>query len=102
VGALTKAEKDNMTNHRGFSAISPDRQREIASKGGKAAHANGSAHEFTPDEARIAGTRGAIAVKAKYGRSYTEHMAEIGRKGGLTRAKNKAEREHASSQKPAT
>lgn len=40
---------------RGFAAISPERQREIARAGGKASHASGNAHEFTPEEAREAG-----------------------------------------------
>jgi general stress protein YciG len=39
---------------RGFAAMTPDQQKEIASKGGKAAHASGRAHQFTPDEARAA------------------------------------------------
>src|SRR5262245_17052464 len=43
---------------RGFASMSPEKQREIASKGGKAAHAKGTAHEFTPEEARAAGRKG--------------------------------------------
>lgn len=43
---------------RGFASMDPHRQREIASKGGKAAHASGRAHEFSPDEAREAGRKG--------------------------------------------
>jgi general stress protein YciG len=43
---------------RGFAAMSPEKQREIASMGGKAAHKSGNAHEFTPDEAREAGRKG--------------------------------------------
>jgi general stress protein YciG len=46
---------------RGFAALSPDRLREIARKGGKAAHLAGTAHEFTPEEARVAGRKGGIA-----------------------------------------
>ena len=42
---------------RGFAAMSPERQREIASLGGRAAHQSGHAHEFTPEEARAAGIR---------------------------------------------
>jgi general stress protein YciG len=41
----------------GFAALDPQRQREIASMGGKAAHASGRAHEFTTDEARAAGRK---------------------------------------------
>lgn len=43
---------------RGFASMDPGRQREIASKGGKAAHASGRAHEFSADEAREAGRKG--------------------------------------------
>jgi uncharacterized protein len=42
---------------RGFAAMSPDRQREIASLGGLAAHRSGNAHEFTPEEAQRASRR---------------------------------------------
>lgn len=48
-------------SRRGFAAMNEDKQREIASKGGKAAHASGNAHEFTPEEAREAGRRGGKA-----------------------------------------
>ena len=44
------------TRNRGFASMDPDRQREIASQGGKAAHAKGTAHEFTSEEARRAGS----------------------------------------------
>jgi general stress protein YciG len=57
--------------------MDPDKQRQIASKGGKAAHAKGTAHEFTPEEAREAGRRGGMVVSQN-----REHMATIGREGG--------------------
>lgn len=41
--------------------MDPDRQREIASKGGRAAHQKGTAHEFTSEEARSAGRKGGQA-----------------------------------------
>ncbi|HLQ24658.1 MAG TPA: KGG domain-containing protein [Acidiferrobacterales bacterium] len=63
--------------HRGFAAMDHEKQREIASKGGKAAHEKGTAHEFTPEEAREAGRKGGEAVSQN-----REHMAAIGRKGG--------------------
>ena len=44
------------TRNRGFASMDPVRQREIASQGGKAAHAKGTAHEFTSEEARRAGS----------------------------------------------
>lgn len=45
---------------RGFASMDPSRQRAIASKGGKAAHQKGTAHEWTPEEAREAGRKGGI------------------------------------------
>lgn len=61
------------------------KQREIARKGGRAAHAKGTAHEFTPDEARAAGRKGGEAVSRN-----REHMAEIGRRGGERRGAKRA------------
>lgn len=46
---------------RGFASMERSRQREIASKGGRAAHQKGSAHEWTSDEAREAGRKGGMA-----------------------------------------
>ena len=43
-------------SNRGFASMDPQKQREIASEGGKAAHASGNAHEFTSEEARKAGS----------------------------------------------
>ena len=67
----------NNTSRRGFASMDPDKQRTIASKGGKAAHAKGTAHEFTPEEAREAGRKGGMVVSQN-----REHMATIGREGG--------------------
>ncbi len=44
-------------SRRGFAAMDPQRQREIASLGGRAAHQSGHAHEFTSEEARAAGRK---------------------------------------------
>lgn len=46
---------------RGFASMDRGKQREIASKGGKAAHQKGTAHEWTSEEARDAGRKGGIA-----------------------------------------
>lgn len=46
---------------RGFASMDPAKQREIASKGGKAAHQKGTAHEWTSEEAREAGRKGGMA-----------------------------------------
>lgn len=50
---------------RGFKNMDPIKQREIASKGGKAAHAHGTAHEWTSEEARAAGRKGGLASHRK-------------------------------------
>ncbi|RYY66085.1 KGG domain-containing protein [Flaviaesturariibacter aridisoli] len=47
-------------SNRGFAAMSPERQREIASKGGRAAHEQGVAHQWTSEEAREAGRKGGM------------------------------------------
>ena len=61
----------------GFALIAASLQREIASKGGKAAHALGRAHQFTSEEARSAGRKGSKAVSAD-----RAHMVAIGRRTG--------------------
>lgn len=71
---------------RGFASMPDDRQREIARKGGRAAHAKGTAHEFTPDEARAAGQKGGQRVSAN-----REHMSRIGRIGGKKSAGRRQE-----------
>ena len=52
------AERSSGTSKRGFASMDDKRQREIASMGGKAAHALGRAHKFTSAEAREAGKKG--------------------------------------------
>ena len=70
-----QSEKQSRTAKRGFASMDPSRQREIASKGGKAAHQQGVAHEWTPDEARKAGRKGGEA-----GREARHPMEATGRK----------------------
>jgi hypothetical protein len=60
---------------RGFASMSPEKQREIASKGGRAAHEKGTAHEWTPDEARHAGRKGGQISRGGRGRLVTESDA---------------------------
>ncbi|MFD0669348.1 KGG domain-containing protein [Ramlibacter sp. MAHUQ-53] len=48
-------------SNRGFASMDPQRQREIASQGGRAAHEKGTAHEFSSEEAREAGRKGGQA-----------------------------------------
>ena len=52
-------------SNRGFASMDPQRQREIASEGGRAAHEKGTAHEFTSEEAREAGRKGGQARSQK-------------------------------------
>ncbi|HEL3779262.1 MULTISPECIES: KGG domain-containing protein [Stenotrophomonas] len=68
---------------RGFASMDGDKQRAIAAKGGRAAHASGNAHEFSPDEARVAGRKGGEAISRD-----RQHMAAIGREGGHARHAN--------------
>ena len=64
-------------SQRGFASMDLEKQRAIASEGGRAAHLSGHAHEFTSEEARLAGRKGGQTVSRD-----RQHMAEIGRKGG--------------------
>ena len=98
------------TSNRGFASMDDEKQREIASKGGQAAHEKGTAHEFTSEEAREAGKKGGEKVKEERGEEFyqaigreggearkeelgTEGYQEMGRKGGEAVSKN---REHMS------
>jgi general stress protein YciG len=56
-----QAPRQTKGRGRGFASMDPAKQREIASKGGKAAHQKGTAHEFTSEEAREAGRKGGQA-----------------------------------------
>jgi general stress protein YciG len=56
-----EAPRQTKGRGRGFASMDPNKQREIASKGGKAAHQKGTAHEFTSEEAREAGRKGGQA-----------------------------------------
>jgi general stress protein YciG len=71
-------------SNRGFASMDREKQREIASKGGRAAHAKGTAHEFDSGEAREAGRKGGMAVSRN-----REHMAAIGRRGGEARGQSR-------------
>jgi len=66
-------------NH-GFADMDETKRRAIASMGGRAAHEQGTAHEFSSEEARAAGRIGGKTVSQN-----RDHMAAIGRKGGESR-----------------
>lgn len=77
--------KKHIKSRRGFASMSPEKLREITSKGGKAAHAKGTAHKFTSEEAREAGRKGGASVSKD-----RAHMAKIarpkkGQKNGLNK-----------------
>jgi general stress protein YciG len=80
----TQIDDERPKGKRGFASMDASKQREIASKGGKAAHAQGHAHEFTVVEARLAGRKGGEAVSRN-----RDHMAAIGRAGGQARGRNR-------------
>lgn len=82
----TPVEGAPATNRRGFASMDGSLQRAISSKGGRAAHAKGKAHEFSPEEAREAGRKGGRSVSQN-----REHMIRIGREGG--KARGRAQRE---------
>ena len=63
---------------RGFASMDRLRQREIASKGGKAAHEKGTAHEWTSEEARVAGRRGGMAGPRRRAETGDEQRVEVG------------------------
>jgi general stress protein YciG len=62
---MTDHSEIKTSSKRGFASMDPQRQREIASLGGKAAHASGRAHEFNSAEAREAGRKGGRAGRRK-------------------------------------
>ena len=68
------------TSNRGFASMDPERQREIASEGGKAAHEKGTAHEFTSEEARRAGSMSHGNRQAEHASSRTEASKQSGNK----------------------
>ncbi|MBS8241509.1 stress-induced protein [Marinobacter lipolyticus] len=69
---------------RGFASMDEDKQQDIARKGGKAAHEQGSAHEFDSEEARQAGKKGGkVAHESGNAHEFdSEEAREAGKKGG--------------------
>jgi len=65
---------------RGFAALDRVKRLELARRGGLAAHARGTAHEFSTEEAQRAGRKGGAKVS-----NDREHMARIGRRGAAAR-----------------
>ena len=82
---MTEEPKTTPKKPRGFAAMDPEKQREIARKGGRIAHLKGNAHEFTPEEAREAGRKGGQTVSRD-----RQHMARIGKLGGEARGHSRS------------
>ena len=61
LNTLSTEEDQVAKEDRGFASMDRSKQRDIASKGGKAAHQKGTAHEWTSEEAREAGRKGGMA-----------------------------------------
>jgi general stress protein YciG len=79
-----KKNGEKPKSKRGFGGMCPERRREIAMLGGKAAHALGKAHQYTSEEAREAGRKGGTKVAQN-----RQYMAEIGKRGGLKSRKSR-------------
>lgn len=67
---------------RGFASMSAEKQREIASKGGRAAHEKGTAHEWTAEEARAAGRKGGQISRGGRGRLVIPTESQAGASAG--------------------
>lgn len=83
---MTGEQPVRRKERRGFASMSPEKQREIASKGGRAAHMKGTAHEWTAEEARAAGRKGGQISRGGRGRlpgtPTTAPTSEAGNKDG--------------------
>jgi uncharacterized protein len=66
---------------RGFASMDRAKQREIASKGGKAAHQKGTAHEWTSEEAREAGRKGGMASHQRRRQQLDQGQGDSGSQG---------------------
>jgi hypothetical protein len=60
---MEQSSEPTNRRRRGFAAMEPEKQKQIARKGGQAAHKQGVAHRWSTDEAREAGKKGGLARK---------------------------------------
>jgi len=82
-------DKKQGKSNRGFASMDPQRQREIASEGGRAAHEKGTAHEFTSEEAREAGRKGGQArSESNRNRARNSASASSGMSSGSSNMSN--------------
>ncbi len=86
---MENQEQSPTRSLRGFASMDKEKQRMIASKGGRAAHEKGTAHEFSSQEASMAAKKGHERGTAH---EFTSDEARVaGRKGGLARAQNRSQ-----------
>ncbi len=88
-GNSSGSSEERRPRRRGFAAMDRDRVREIASKGGKAAHAAGTAHQFSSEEARVAGRKGGMAPHVR--RGGVRRRPAAGENGGATAGHERGE-----------
>lgn len=88
-GNKQSGTKGSGTSNRGFASMDPERQREIASEGGKAAHEKGTAHEFTSEEARRAGS---MSHGNRQSEQSSTRSSESGKQSGNKQSEERAER----------
>lgn len=77
-----KPRGDGRRSERGFAAMDPVQQRQIAAEGGRAAHLKGTAHEFTSEEAREAGRKGGEKTALSRAGAAQAASGNPGRSGG--------------------
>jgi len=88
---MASTNENGESRGRGFAGMDPERQRQISSQGGKAAHQKGTAHEFDSNEAREAGRKGGMVSG---GRRRAREQAQQNRTGGEpSERENSSERE---------
>jgi hypothetical protein len=80
IDMANSSDKQGNQGGRGFAGMDDDKQREIASEGGRAAHESGNAHEFTSEEAREAGSKGGQS------RQGTSNQSSQNRSSGSSRS----------------
>jgi uncharacterized protein len=94
--ANNQQNQNQNTSNRGFASMDEDKQREIASKGGKAAHEKGTAHEFSHEEAVEAGRKGGQARGGSDNNDNDDQSNQGGGRQGFASMDKEKQREIAS------
>jgi general stress protein YciG len=92
--ASTNQGNPSGKSNRGFASMDPQRQREIASEGGRAAHEKGTAHEFTSEEAREAGRKGGQARSANRRNALSQSSSSSHASGSSSGSSNNSGSSH--------